>query len=44
MADFFGDLERLAADFYPYRWPIVAGILIVIAAVAILAYQRGLHL
>ena len=44
MAEFFGDLERLAADLYPYRWPILAGILIVIAVVAVLAYQMGLHL
>ena len=27
MAEFFGDLERLAADLYPYRWPIAIGVL-----------------
>ena len=25
MAEFFGDLERLAADLYPYRWPHIRG-------------------
>ena len=43
LADFFGNLERLAADLYPYRLPIGAVILIVIAAVAYYAYHRGLH-
>ena len=44
LADFFGNLERLAADLYPYRFPIGVVILIVIAAVAYYAYRRGLHL
>ena len=44
LADFFGNLERLAADLYPYRLPIEVVILIVIAAVAYYAYRRGLHL
>ena len=31
MAEFFGDLKRLAADLYPYRWPIL---LVIVAVVA----------
>ena len=44
MAEFFGDLERLAADLYPYRWPITIGILIVLAAVILFGYRRGWHM
>ena len=44
MAELFGDLERLAADLYPYRWPILAVILIVIAGVVTFGYKRGWHL
>ena len=44
MAEFFGDLERLAADLYPYRWPIAIGVLIVIAAVVAVGYRRGWHM
>ena len=33
MAEFFGDLERLAADLYPYRWPILFVIVAVVAAI-----------
>ena len=44
LADFFGNLERLAADLYPYRFPIGVVVLIVAAAVAYYAYRRGLHL
>ncbi len=43
MAEFFGDLERLAADLYPWRYPIGAAILIAIAAVAFYGYRRGWH-
>ena len=43
MAEFFGDLERLAADLYPYRWLIAAGLLVVIAATATFGYRRGWH-
>ena len=43
MAEFFGDVERLAADLYPWRWLIAAGVLIVLAAAAALGYQRGWH-
>ena len=44
LADFFGNLERFAADLYPYRVPIGAAILIAITAAAYYAYRRGLHL
>ena len=44
MAEFFGDLERLAADLYPYRWAIAAGLVIALAAIAAYAYRRGWHL
>ncbi len=43
MAEFFGDLERLAADLYPWRWPILVGILLVIVAVAAYGYRKGWH-
>lgn len=39
----FGDLERIAGDLYPYRWPISAAVLLVIAAVLVAAYPRGWH-
>ena len=44
MAEFFGDLERLAADLFPYRWLIAAVLLVAIAAVAFFGYRRGWHL
>ena len=44
MAELFGDLERIAADLYSYRWAIGAGVLIVLAAVASLAYRREWHM
>ena len=43
MAEFFGDLERLVADLYPYRWPIAVGVLVVLAAIATFGYKRGWH-
>ena len=43
MGEFFGDLERLAADAYPYRWPITAGVLLGFAALAAFAYRMGWH-
>ena len=43
MAEFFGQLERLAADLYPYRWLIMAGILIVITAIAVYGHGKGWH-
>ncbi len=44
MAEFFGDLERLAADLYPYRWPILVGVLAVLAAIATYGYRREWHI
>ena len=43
MGAFFGDLERLAADLYPWRWPILALVLVVVAAVAFYGYRTGWH-
>ena len=40
MAEFFGTLERIAADLYPWRWPILAAILVIGAAVSYYAYKR----
>lgn len=42
--DYVGELEQLMADLYPYRWPILAGVLIVFAAVIAFAYFRGWHI
>ena len=44
MAEFFGTLERIAADLYPWRWPILAAILVIGAAVSYYSYRRELHL
>ena len=44
MAEFFGDLERLAADLYPYRWPILLGVVAVLAAIAAYGYRRRWHM
>ena len=44
MEEFFGNLERLAADLYPYRWPIGAAFLAIVAGVLTFAYRRGWHL
>ena len=44
MAEFFGILERIAADLYPWRWPILAAILVIGAAATYYAYKRQLHL
>ena len=43
MLSFLGDVERLLADLYPYRWLILAGILIVLAAAVAFGYRRGWH-
>lgn len=40
----FGDIERLFADLYPYRWAIGAGVLVLIAAVAAYGFWKGWHL
>ena len=44
MEEFFGDLERLAADLYPWRYPIMAGVLAVLAGVSAYGYRRGWHM
>ena len=44
MEEFFGDLERLAADLYPYRWAIGAGVLVALAAIGAWGYRQGWHL
>lgn len=40
---FFGDLERFLAELYAYRWPIAVAALVVLAAVATLAYRKSWH-
>ncbi|MCZ6789800.1 MAG: DM13 domain-containing protein [Chloroflexi bacterium] len=44
MAEFFGELERIAADLYPYRWPIAVGLLAAIAVAIAFGYRRGWHM
>ena len=44
MAEFFGALERLAADLYPWRYLIGVGLLVAIAALGGVAYMKGWHL
>ena len=44
MAELFGDLERLAADLYPYRWAITAALVVVLAAAGWYAVRSGRHL
>ncbi len=43
MSEFFGDLERLAADAYPWRWLIFAGLLVAACAAGAYAYRSGWH-
>ena len=43
MEEFFGDLERLAADVYPWRWLILGLLLVAGAGVAAFGYRRGWH-
>ena len=43
MSEFFGELERIAADLYPWRWAIGAGVLVVLAAIAAFGYRKGWH-
>jgi len=40
---FLGDIERFFADLYPYRWPILALVFIVLTAVAGVGLWRGWH-
>ena len=44
MGEFFGELERLAADLYPYRWYIVAAVVVGLAALGAFGYRVGWHL
>jgi hypothetical protein len=39
----FGDLERLAADLYPYRWPIAVAAVVALAGLVSVGYRRGWH-
>ena len=43
IGEFFGDLERLAADLYPYRWPITFVLVAIMAGVFWYGYRRGWH-
>ena len=40
----FGDIERTFADLYEYRWGIIAGVLVFLAAVAAFGFWKGWHL
>lgn len=44
MAEFFGDLERLLADLYPYRWPLTFGALLAVTVIAAYGYRKGWHM
>jgi len=37
----FGDIERVAADLYPYRWPITAGLMLALGAGVWAAFRLG---
>jgi Electron transfer DM13 len=39
----FGDLERLADDIYPYRWPLLLAGCLALSALMLFAVRRGLH-
>jgi hypothetical protein len=44
MLSIFGDIERiLSEDLYPYRWPIVIGLVVATIAAAWFAYRQGWH-
>jgi len=43
MFEFLGELEEVAGDLYPYRWPITAGLAVAAAALAAVAYRLGWH-
>lgn len=40
----FGELERIAADLYPYRWPITIGLGIAVLFAVWFALRQGWHL
>ena len=44
MTEFFGGIERGLAQLYPYRWPILFGILLVLTGITAYGYRKGLHL
>ena len=44
MAEFLGDIERLLADLYPYRWPLSVLALLVLTGVVAFGYRKGWHL
>lgn len=39
----FGDLERAFADLYPYRWYVLAGVVVFIAALTAFGWRQGWH-
>lgn len=39
----FGDIERLLAGLYDYRYPITAVAVVVMAGAVVLAYRAGIH-
>ena len=41
--EIFGDIERLLASLYPYRWPIAIGLLVALAGVVAFGYRQGWH-
>ena len=43
MGEFFGELERLAADLYPYRWYVIAAVVVGLAAIGVYGYRGGWH-
>ena len=43
MGEFFGELERIAADLYPYRWYIIAAVVVGVAAIGVYGYRGGWH-
>lgn len=44
MLEFFGHLERVASDLYPWRWLILAVVLLAVAVALHFAYKWGWHL
>jgi hypothetical protein len=39
----FGDIERFAAELYPYRWAITIGLVVIVLGFLAFAYWRGWH-
>ena len=44
MAEFIGDIERLFADLYPYRWPLTMIALLLTAGGVAYSFKKGWHL